>query len=390
MQVTETHPLPKKTFEKLANQRAMNCISIYLPMDKKGKEQNKHLAQAHLKTCINEVHKLLAQHQMHEDEITTFLKPLEQLLSKVELWRNPSDGLAIFLNPKEGMTTYQVPIPFELQTYVANHYYLKPLLPLYQNDGYYYLLELSQDYVKLFEASRFSFKDVYVEDFAPDRLEEAVGFDFRPKMLQFRSGQNLHGAGSFHGHGEGKDDDKKELTTFFRAVDKGVKKTITNQNAPLVLACVDNLYNMYKKVSTYSKLHNKNIGGEPDFKNKKDLHQESWTLIKGYFEKTKKRKLEQFVELYHTQKTSYQVDAIISAALGGKINTLFIKKGADVYGLYDKENRKVMMEDRRMPHNISLTNKAALETFLQGGEVYLLDSDEMPIKESSLNAIFRY
>lgn len=390
MQISEFHPIPKITFKKLAKMRNSNCVSIYLPMDKKGREQNEHLAQAHLKTCLKEVYNDLVQLQMHEDEIRTYLKPIEELLSKVELWRNPSDGLVVFLDADEGLSTFKVPISFKPYSYVANHYYLKPLLPLFHDDGLYYLLELSQDYIKLFEATRFGFKDVYVEDFAPERLEEAVGFDYRPKMFQFRSGQNVHGAGSFHGHGEGKDDDKKELTTFFRAVDKGIKKVVADQNAPLVLACVDSLYDIYKKVSAYPNLYYKNVGGDPEFKEKKSLHRESWNLIEPYFQKTKKGKLEQYNELYHTEKTSNELNTIIAAAMNGKIDTLFIVEDQDVYGIFDTEKEKVILDDYRLPHNLSLTNKAALDTFLQGGKVYLQDADNMPIKESAISAIFRY
>ncbi|WP_273568069.1 hypothetical protein [Maribacter halichondriae] len=288
------------------------------------------------------------------------------------------------------MQYFKVPISFEASTYVSGHFYLKPLLPLYQNDGFYYLLELSQDYVKLYEASRYNFKDLYVEDFAPDRLEEAVGFDHKPKMLQFRSGQNVHGAGSFHGHGEGKDDNKKELLTFFRAVDKGVKKAITHKNVPLVLACVDHLVEVYKEASTYPELYHENVGGDPEFKVKTSLHQASWDLMESYFTKSQTEKALQFTELYHTQKTSYEIDDILHAALNGRVDTLFIADGDDIFGRYEMENNEVIIDYKHELNNTSLTNLAAMETFRQGGKVYSLPSNEMPVKESSMNAIFRY
>jgi len=390
MNTAKIHPLPKETFESLMEKHALHCVSVYLPMDKKGKEQNLHLAQALLKQCVNQVKNELSEHQMHESEIADYLRPVEQLLEKVELWRNPSDGLAIFLDPEDGMQYFKIPISFEAVTYVSGHFYLKPLLPLYQNDGFYYLLELSQDYVKLYEASRYNFKDLYVEDFAPERLEEAVGFDHKPKMLQFRSGQNVHGAGSFHGHGEGKDDNKKELLTFFRAVDKGVKKAIAHKNVPLVLACVDHLVEVYKEASTYPELYQENVGGDPEFKKKTSLHQASWDLIETHFTKTRTEKLHQFKELYHTQKTSYEIDDILQAALNGRVDTLFIADGDDIFGTYEMENNEVTIDDKHELSNTSLTNLAAMETFRQGGKVYSLPSNEMTVKESSMNAVFRY
>lgn len=390
MHTSEIHPLPKKIFESLLETRAPHCVSIYLPMDKKGQEQNLHLAQAFLKQCINDVQKTLAEHQMHSIEIEKYLESITQLLDTVELWRNPSDGLAIFLSPKDGMHYFKVPISFETNTYVSSHHYLKPLLPLYHNDGMYYLLELSQDYVKLYEASRYQFKDVYVEDFAPKRLEEAVGFDHKPKMLQFRSGQNVHGAGSFHGHGEGKDDDKGELLTFFRAVDKGVKKSISHRNMPLVLACVDHLFDLYKEASTYPELYHENLGGDPEFRVKTALHQASWDLMETFFIKSQTEKTSQFTELYHTQKTSYEIDDILNGALNGRVDTLFIAEGDDIFGTFELKNNKVVIDDKKELSNTSLTNLAAMETFRQGGMVYFLASDEMPVRGRSMNALFRY
>ncbi|MCK5402112.1 MAG: hypothetical protein KAJ28_10815 [Flavobacteriaceae bacterium] len=389
MYTSKNHPLPEKKFEVLAAKRGSHCVSIYLPMHKTGKEQNEHLAQANLKSCIKEVHKALAKYQLQEDVINNYLKPIEELMVNIDLWRNPSEGLAIFLD-KKGLNYYPFPISFDTQTYVADHFYLKPMLPLYHENGVYYLLELSQDYIKLYEATRYGFKDLYIEDFAPDQLEKAVGFDYKPKMLQFRSGQATHGAGSFHGHGEGKDDDKKELLTFFRAINLGVKKAITDRKAPLILACVDSLYNIYQEANSYPNLYNKHISGDPEFKDKKEMHQQSWELIQEYFKRTKNSKLDLFTEWYHTPKISQDPSEIILAAINGKIDTLFVRKGADLFGVYNKEKNHISFEDSKELNNTSLINLAAMYTFLQNGKVYELDAKEMPAKEQPINALFRF
>lgn len=390
MYTAEKHPLPKATFETLIEKNALYCVSIYLSMDKKGMQQNLHLAQALLKNCLEEVRVVLLQHQLQENEVEDYLDPIAQLLKKVDLWRNPSDGLAIFLDFEAGLQYYHIPIPFETQTYVASHFYLKPLLPIYHNDGVYYLLELSRDYVKLYEASRYHFEDLYVEDFAPKRLEEAVGFDYKPKMLQFRSGQDIGGAGLFHGHGEGKDDNKKELVKFFREIDKGVKKTIENQNAPLLLACTDYLYSIYKQTSSYKNVYDKHLGGDPEFKVKTSLHQDSWDLIEPHFKKLKSDMIRKFKELYHTQKTSYETGNILSAALNGTVDTLFIENEKDIFGTFNLKTNRVIIDKSKDISNASLTNLAALETFRQGGKVFFLPAEDMPVKNSNLNAIFRY
>jgi len=389
MNTPENYPLPKKTFEALATKRHLHSVSTYLPMHKTGKEQNEHLAQANLKSCIKEVHQALTKHQLKEEEINNYLKPVKDLIADIDLWRNPSDGLAIFLD-KDGLNYYPFPIAFDTQTYVSDHFYLKPLLPIYHDNGIYYLLELSEDYVKFYECSRYGYKDLYIEDFAPNQLEKAVGFDYKSKMLQFRSGHAAHGAGSFHGHGEGKDDHKEEMLAFFRAIDAGVKKLITDGKAPLVLACSSPLYSIYKEANSYPNLYEKYMNGDPEFKNKKKMHQQSWELMQDYFKKTKKYKLDIFTELYHTPKISYDPSEIIPAAINGKIDTLFVKKGADLFGVYNKENNRVRFDDSKELTNASLLNLASIYTFMQRGNVYELDPKEMPVKEQPINAIFRY
>ncbi|MGB5781117.1 MAG: hypothetical protein WBM42_04540 [Eudoraea sp.] len=389
MNISEKHPLPKKEFETLAETRNLYCVSIFLPMDKKGKEQNMHLAQARLRQSINEVQKTLVEHQMQMNEIEEYLEPVEQLLDKVELWRNPSDGLAIFLDSEDGMRYFMVPISFETKTYVAGHFYLLPLLPLYHNDGLYYLLDLSQDYVKLFEGSRYSFKDRYLQDFAPKQLEDAVGSDYEQKNLQFRSGQATYGA-SFHGQGAGKDDEKDELLRYFRMLDEGVKKITSDSKAPLVLSCIDRLYALYAEANTYNNLYDKHLSGDPEYKKDDKRHQESWMLVEEYFQRPQFNKINKFKELFHTQKTSYEIDAIVNAALNGKIDTLFIEEGADVFGIYDKKDNEVSIDEKHEINNVSLANLAAVQTFEQGGEVYFLPPEQMPVKESPMNAVFRF
>ncbi|MDT8416989.1 MAG: hypothetical protein RQ864_04190 [Lutibacter sp.] len=389
MLVATTHPLSKEIFENLANIQNLHCVSIYLPMYKGGKEQNERLSQGFLKQCLREVETKLEKYEMEPPEIKNYLKPAEALLADIKLWRNPSDGLALFLG-KDGLNYYQLPISFEKETYINNHFYLKPLLPLYDSNDDYFLLELSQDYVKLYEANKYGYQDIYIEDFAPAQLEEAVGFDFRQNLLQFRGGQNAQLSESFQGKNPGNDDVKKELITFFRAIDRGINKIISNKKAPLVLACADSLIGFYKEANTYPTLLENYIAGDSEFKNKTKLHQESQKLILPYFEKTKEVKILQFSNLNHTPKTSFQISEIVPAAVQGKIDTLFVQKRADEFGVFDKQAYKLQLHDKKETDNISLTNLCAVQTFLQGGRVYLLNEEEMPVKGRVMNALYRY
>ena len=73
----ELLPFSKSLFEKLTNSGGLYCVSMYVPMYKKGKEQNDHLAQDNLKHCIKEVTNKLKKHQLSENEIKKYLNPIE-------------------------------------------------------------------------------------------------------------------------------------------------------------------------------------------------------------------------------------------------------------------------------------------------------------------------
>lgn len=352
-------------------------------------EQNMELGPATLKQCINDAERQLKAYGITAKEISTYLNPVKELVSKRELWRNPSEGLAIFVDEKSGLQWYELPIPFDKQVYVSDHYYLLPLLALYNNNGLYYVLELSKDHIKLYQGDRYSFKDLYVEEFAPEQLEEAVGFDYQQKTLQFRTGHALHSQGSFHGHGEGKDDKKLEVIKFFKEIDQGVNKVLTNKKAPLVIAGVSKWYPLYKEVNTYPKLFENHLKGDPEFRNKKELHRQSWEMVKAYFSTPLHDKIKAFKNQAHTEKCSHQISDIVPAAKNGRIDTLFVEKKSEVYGTYTEKNC-LILDAQKDQNNISILNRIGLQTYLQGGSVYLLDKAQMPYPNRPVNALYRY
>ena len=109
-----------------------------------------------------------------------------------------------------------------------------------------------------------------------------------------------------------------------------------------------------------------------------------------HFESPKTNKLSQFHALYNTPKTSYEAKDIVTAAVNGRIDTLFLPNDRDLYGTYDKENGHLAINESKEVRNVSLSHMVALNTILQNGNVYLLPSEEMPIKNTYFNALFRF
>jgi hypothetical protein len=266
---------------------------------------------------------------------------------------------------------------------------LKPLIPFFNGDGSFYLLKLSQREVSFFEASRHAITEIDIDDLIPNAITDLIDQDNKQKSLQSRSGQESSNGPLYHGHGAGKDDHNKDIEKFFRAVDDGLTHLISDKEVPLVLACLDQYYPIYKEITGYNNLFDEFISGNPDDEYLTLLHEKAWLVIKKFFQKNRTKKVNEFQNLLNSGKVSSETNDIICAAVEGRVDTLFIQVSNEIYGLYDKENRTLII-DQIKNGNVSLTNLAAVKSFAQGAEVYLVSSDEMPLKGSAMNAIFRY
>ena len=117
----------------------------------------------------------------------------------------------------------------------------------------------------------------------------------------------------------------------------------------------------------------------------------AWERIAPIFDQTRKDKIALFLKEEGTGKTAIGIVKILPAAINGKVDTLFCENKADIFGNYKEENNLIVVTQSEESENtISLMNLAAIETFVNGGEVYLLDKEEMPNPNSRINALFRY
>ena len=384
--------LSEKQFHQLAGLHGRNCISIYIPTARAGEEVDGKMGQRRLNNQLKALRGTLEEHGLSENEIQEAIKPAADLLEDVHFWRNQSDGLAIFLQEGE-MEYYTLPLHFNERNCVADHYYLLPLIPLFNDNGRFFLLVLSQQKVKLFEGSRHAITEIYMEDLLPGKLEDAVGYDYEEKSLQHRSGQGGDAGAMFHGQGKGKDDKEQEIEKYFRTIDKGLMKVLNDEKVPLVLACVDHYYPVYKQVTRYGHFFDGHLGGNFDHADPIELHERAWMLLSDYFKGNRQQKIKLFRDMSAGGKTLEDIRDIVPASVEGRVDTLFIMKGAECYGLYDEDHRAVRLDDKQLTNNIrhaDLYNMAAIHTLRNGGRVYLEEPGGMPLKETEINALLRY
>ncbi|TLP72860.1 hypothetical protein [Maribacter sp. ACAM166] len=381
--------ITKKEIEELEGIHSESCISIFIPTHRAGEEVLKGKDILLLKNQLKEVKSKLEQEEMGPREIDTLIAPIQELLDDSEFWRHQSDGLAIFRSDSF-LKKYTLPVHFKAFNYLANGFYLKPVLPMFTGDGNFYVLALELENVRLYEQTRHSIVEVVVDDLIPSRMEDRVGYDYEPKSLQYKSGADAQGRAMYHGHAEGDRNRKNEIARYFRAIDKGLMTLLKDDNKPMIVASQDYLFSIYKDENSYQHLLDNPINCNLSETDKLLLHEMAWEKVAPIFDEERKEKVETFRQYDSTGRTSSEIEHVVLAALDGKIDTLFIQNSADIYGIYDPEKRFVRVDEDLLPSSVSLLNKVAIKTFLNGGKVYLLEKDEMPNPYSKVNALYRY
>ena len=376
--------LSKEDFTSLALFNSEVCISIFIPTQRGGKDVLEGKNQRHLKSQWKAIKTKLEADGISKDKIDTIAKPVIKLIEDNDFWRHQSDGLAIFV-AETVFEHYMLPLNFEEHHYIGKEFYLKPLVPMFSGKGRFYILEIQPQHVAFYEASNYSIEKIDVEDLAPETLQDRVGFDFKEKHLGHKGSIT-----SQHGYAPATQERKNEFLRFFRAVDQGIDKIIHDETVPLIVACEDYLFPIYQEANTYNNLYDQSVPGNPnDYKNILDLHAKAVETLQPHFDKQKVEKLKEFKE-QPPEKTSVEITDIIPSIYEGKIDTLFLQKGEDVFGTFDEEKMSVDVQDNQTPRNTSLLNLAAIKVIEQGGSVFILESAEMPEKDSKMNALLRY
>ncbi len=381
--------ITKKEFATLANHHAPHGISIFLPTQRAGEEVDQYHARTKLKNHLQELDEELDKSGFSPREIKAKLTPANKLLDDKQLWHNLSDGLAIFIG-NDFFGYYTLPVYFEDFRYTADHFYLRPLMPMFNGDGRFFLLTLSLQEVKFYECTRHTITKVYVEDLVPADVSAVVGSDYEEKSLQHHSIHGTAPGAKHHGQGRNSDKDRDEALRFCQEVNRGLMQMLHDEDAPMIVHCDDALFAIYQQANTYPLLHEHNISGSPEEEDVAMMHERAWNVMEPVFTQKRNEKVAQFRETDNVGKIATTLNDIIPAAVNGRIDTLFLQNREDVYGVFHEAAQEVRVDASKESGNASLLNLAAIHTFLQGGKVYLMEADEMPVKDAMASALLRY
>ena len=374
----------------LAQQTANPSISLFLPTHRTGQDIQQDPIR--LKNLLRDAEQQLLNSGMGPREVNALLQPAQALLNDSYFWRHQYDGLAVFM-AADDFHYYHLPFFVEELLIIAPSYYVKPVLPLFTNNGHYYILALSQNEIRLFEGTRHSVGQIDLPVELPESLNEALNLDEPEKQLQMHTGTSPGGAGTgmFHGQGSGAEEQEAGIEHYLSLVDSGLKEIFGEQQTPLVLAGVDYLLPIYRKVSDYAHIMPEGITGSPEHLLPEALQELAWPIVEPHFRQETEKIMAAYQQLADTDKASDNVAEIVAAAVNGRVDRLVLAVDTQVWGNFNRDTGEVVyyQEGQRKEDHLPLLDFAAMQTLQNGGTVFALSQDEMPTK-SAIAAVFRY
>jgi hypothetical protein len=366
------------------------CVSIYQPADPPGREALE--GPIRFKNLLDDAEDSLVARGKKRAEAHEILQQAWALHGNADFYRAPGLGLALFAAP--GFFRYfRVPLSFAELVVVGDRFHIKPLLPLLTGDGRFYVLALSQGGVRLLEGDRHEMREVPLDEDVPKSLAEWMKYTEEVESRQFHTrtdnpiSTGMRGA-VFFGTGSAADQDNKdEILEWFKQLEDAVEDKMGEDRAPLVLAGVEYLLPLYRQASGYKHILDEAITGNQEGTPDAELHKRAWELVEPHFGDEERAAREAYAIQAGRGTSMSRLGEVLRAAHDGRIDTLFVRRGAQRWGKFDTVKRKADEHSSGQPGDQDLLDLAATQTLVMGGTVFAVD--DVP-GSGDLAAVVRY
>ncbi len=337
------------------------CVTIYLP--KEEQDDQYELDQLRLNKALAEAKNHLQAKDMEQEAVEKMLKSARRLLDENPFFnRYQSGAVALFLSPGT-LETMDIPILKEEMVYVGGEFYLRPILSLLNEMQHFFLLVLDEDNALLFEGTQNNIAQI--GNLVP-LVEARVG----APVPDAEKGEGIY------------------LKKLYQRLDGKARELIAEEKAPLMLGGSEQRTQLFREVSQYSNILAETIDYRANIDDHKVLHRRAKPIMEEYLREQRRAKRRFFVKEMLKGNASISLTDVLAAAVGGRVATLFMDKDEFTTGQYKPAIQYAEVDEQPDEDHTALFNLAAINTFLNGGEVYDLERKDMPDSTTSINATF--
>src|SRR5438105_2663536 len=367
------------------------AVSVYLPTHSAGREVRQDAIR--LRNLLSDAAKRLGTAGKRAPEVEALLQPARKLVDDEEFWRYQEQGLAVFIGAGFDRV-HKLPIAVPEELAIANHFCIKPLLPLIDPVGSFWVLTLSAGRTRLYQASRWTFAEVTGLDL-PQGLAEIWGeTEYQEAHKATPMGRPQRGpAGLSKAQALGDAPEelhKTQLIELLRRIAAAVEPIIKRQPAPVILAAEPKIHGHFRELAKWKELLPEGVLEFPDAMPSDELHKKACAVFAPREDEARAEWLGRLQTLLgNNGKATATPEEIVKAARYGRIDRLFLCEGQPLWGSFDEAHDRVIAHRDPREGDDDLLDYAALMTLRQGGNITLVDRTQLP-PTGPAAAILRY
>lgn len=355
----------------LANERAAGCVSIYLRTGRMPEQSEE--ARIRLRNFVDAASAQLAAAGSGAAELDALSAAVAELLDDRAFWSYQSETLVIFASSGR-LATYRVANRLPELLEVADRYLVKPLLRAVTFPQTAFVLALSQNHVRLIEATADG--TAYTVDVPglPADAASAVG-------LPSISGRTADG------RVQGSEGRKVRLAEYCRAIEVELRPVVNRSGIPLILAATQPIDGIYRSVNTYTDLLDESIKGNPDEVSDNELSTASRPILDALYAAQLHDVREELQTRQAQGRGVSDLSDIARAATFGAIDTLLFDFERVVPGVVDDETGAVRFDDDETAGNYGVLDEIARRALLTGAKLYAVRADDLPDGVAALASV---
>ena len=324
--ITRTAQADSITTTDLAELGAVTgrAVTIYMPTARAGAEVRENPIRA--KALIKDAENGLKANGASEEEAAEILGPLVALLEDDEYWQYLADGLAMYA-AKDFWRAYRLTIDFPEVAHVSDGLAVLPVVSAGVHEDDFLLLALSQNKVRLFEATFATMREIELGSI-PSAMEDTEGGTTPPPHHQQGFASGPAGSGRLHSHGTGAEVGDVQLEKFLRQVAQGLGDVLEpNDRRPLVVASVAEYLPALREHLDYAHLLEETVTGNPDATRPDELHESAWGIVHPALRARAEAEAERFGDAIGAGRAIAGGGSdILHAAREGRVDTLLLTR----------------------------------------------------------------
>ena len=369
--------IQQRDIKTLARHAKDHCVSLFMPVHPVGAEGQQDPIR--LRNLLRRAEAMLLARGLRSADARELLAPASELISHPTFWtEGGGGGVSIFL-AEDVFHCFRLPRPVDEAVFVSARFHVKPLLPFVARGDGFYLLAISQNKVALFMGTHAGLEPLHVPDLPRD-MDQALNLDVSITGGQAHSAaaQPLgKQAAVFHGQGGEPDRHKDDLKQYLRMIERAVRGALEAPR-PLLVACVDYLFPLYKQVNRYPHLLDQPLAGNADYTCEHELHQQAGPVVQPLQEAKRSSALQRLRDAMGSPLVLDRIREILPAARQGRVGALFVDPRRDCWGGFDASTDYILVHDEPLAGDEELLNLAVIYTLLTNGEVYSVNVEELP------------